>query len=431
MSEEKTGNPLKTSSHKILLALLFFLGAAGVVVLISFFLTKRITLRQRAAWGGVEISLQPQDGAHSINEEFPVQLVINNPNHHKIGGASINLRFDQSNLEVVGFNIGSDLPDLFRSDLGNDDGNALIAVGKISGDNCELENITLGTLTLKGKISGSISLEINSSGSSVTGLNPNPPPEPTPPDPNINISAVHNGTYTIGAVATNTPTPTETIPMSTETPTPTPTETITPQATNTPTPAPTATPVVTSTPTPTPLPNTPILNFKVKFQGIDSKRADQRIKVTVIGNDISKPFEDVTVKADDDGVYSGSVALNQVPAGSYVLFIKGPKHLAKKLCKNNQEGRCGATDKLSLVIGNNDYDFSKTRLEGGDLPNPNNAMKQDGVVNSVDYELTKARLGSNSEENLRVADINLDGIVNTTDLTLLRNTLETKYEEDY
>lgn len=425
MTEEKTDNTIKISnsnSRKMLLTVLFFLGAAGIVILISFFLTKRVTLKQRAAWGGVEISLQPQDGAHNVNEEFPVQIVINNSNRHKIGGALINLRFDQNNLEIVKFDVGTDLPNVFKNILGNNNGNALIAVGKISGENCDLESISLGTLTLKGKTAGSVPLEININGSSVTGTNPNPAPTPTPYDPNINITTVHNGSYTINAIITSTPTPTETIPPQ-ATATPTPTQT----------PTPTLTPVNTGTPTPTATiaPNTPVLNFKIKFQGIDEKRTDQRVKVTVIGNDISKPFEDIIVKAGDDGIYSGSIVLSQVPGGSYTIFIKGPKHLAKKFCKNEQEGRCGATDKLSLVIGNNDYDFSKTRLEGGDLPNPNNAWKQDGVVNSVDYELTKLRLFSDKDENLRVADINLDGIVNTTDLTLLRNTLETKYEEDY
>lgn len=424
MEEEKKVQVNKPINHKLLLVCAFFLGAALVIFFVSFVTSKRLILKQKA-FGGAEISLIPASGSFTVNDEFTAQIVVSNPSHHEIAAVSANLNFDPAKLEIVKFEIGSALPDISMNDSGNDDGNATFEVVKMEGENPTSETITVGTIFLKGKQEGSASLNFNQTNTIIGGYNPE-----NPSDRNIAITAFNNGTYTINAEVTNTPTPTETqVPVAS----PTPTETLTPQATVTPTPTQTPIPEDTGTPTPTATipPNIPVLNFKVKFQGVDQKRADQKVKVTVIGNDINSPFEEVTVKADDDGFYNGSFALNQVPEGNYTIFIKGPKHLAKKFCKDGQEGRCGVSDRLSLVIGNNDYDFSKVRLEGGDLPNPNNAMKQDGVVNSVDYELAKLRLGSSSEENLRVADINLDGIVNTTDLTLLRNTLETKYEEDY
>lgn len=171
------------------------------------------------------------------------------------------------------------------------------------------------------------------------------------------------------------------------------------------------------------------LNFKVKFQGITQKRDDQQVKLTVKRENFSKPF-DVRLTSNDSGIYSGSVALTGVAPGNYLIYIKGPRHLAKKFCKNNQETRCSLSDRIALVRGDNTLDFSKMVLEGGDLPNPNDDYKQDGVVNSIDYTLINNRLGSSAEDDLRIADINLDGAVNSTDRILLRNTLETRYEED-
>lgn len=189
---------------------------------------------------------------------------------------------------------------------------------------------------------------------------------------------------------------------------------------------------VTPTATATPLPNQPVLNFSIKFQGVNQERADQKVKVRVVKGALDKSFTDINVIAGSAGIYSGGVTLNGVTAGSgYKIFIKGPKHLAKKFCSDNQDSRCPGEGNITLVAGENNFDFSKEVLEAGDVPDPNNGGRQNGVVNSVDYSLIQNRMGKGSPADLAVADLNFDDAVNSSDVVLARNTLETKYEDDY
>ncbi len=175
----------------------------------------------------------------------------------------------------------------------------------------------------------------------------------------------------------------------------------------------------------------PVLNFKVKFQGVDSDKEDQKMKVIVKKGELVKSFTNVNVSADADGLYSGSVTLTDVPTGTdYAILIKGPKHLAKKCCENRPSTRCTGNGNISLTTGVNDYDFSTQELPAGDLPNPADNMQQDGVVNSVDYSLWNARFGREDADSLAVADLDLNGVVNSADWGLMRITLETRYEED-
>lgn len=237
---------------------------------------------------------------------------------------------------------------------------------------------------------------------------------------------------TITITSPVSPSPTPGGPTNTPRPTSTPGgPTLTPAVTPTVTPGgPTLTPTVAPTVTP-PTGGWPILNFKVKFQGVASKRADQKVRVVVKKSALDKTFNNVNVVADDNGIYSGSVTLTDVPAGNnYRISIKGPKHLSRKFCENNQAVRCVGAGKIALVGGANSLDFSKIVLEAGDLPNPNEGAKQDGVANSIDYSLWKARIGKEDNDNLAVADVNFDGVVNQIDWQLMRVTLETKYEEE-
>ncbi len=194
---------------------------------------------------------------------------------------------------------------------------------------------------------------------------------------------------------------------------------------------------VNGTPTPTPtLPagsGNATLNFKVKFQGITSKPENipnLRVRIFIPSLLVDPFFVDFV--ANNDGTWSGSKNLTVIP-GSYGIAIKGPKHLQKKICTNkpteSETGKyiCPAgllsSDRLvTLTTGNNDLDFTGITLLAGDL-------NQDGVINSTDLTIVRNNIGKNDLEARGAADINLDGVVNGQDFSLMIFSLSNRYDE--
>jgi hypothetical protein len=134
--------------------------------------------------------------------------------------------------------------------------------------------------------------------------------------------------YTGGGGTCGTP-PT---PTATLTPTPTgePTATLTPTPTTTLTPTPTAT--GTPVPTPTTDPTAMYLNFSVKFQGIDTKKADQKVKLMVKKVGLAdRSFPNITVTANNAGIYSGQVVLAGVTAGDNSRFHQRPQAFSPQI----------------------------------------------------------------------------------------------------
>ena len=76
------------------------------------------------------------------------------------------------------------------------------------------------------------------------------------------------------------------------------------------------------------------------------------------------------------------------------------------------------------------FSWVNNPLEPGDLPNPNDNLLQDCTVNSVDISLMVSRIGSTGGADLKVADVNFDGIVNGNDISKVVNTLSTKPDDD-
>ena len=129
-------------------------------------------------------------------------------------------------------------------------------------------------------------------------------------------------------------------------------------------------------------------------------------------------FTDGTNTLTIDG--SGYLPLAGVTGGrNYALFVKGPKHRSVRMEEN-----------IALTDGQNTFDWSAKLLEPGDLQNPNSSMKQDCTVNSVDISLLTARMGATDTDNLTVADVNYDNVVNSADMSKVVNTLSTKPDDD-
>ncbi|NMB84304.1 hypothetical protein GYA28_03365 [Candidatus Roizmanbacteria bacterium] len=244
-----------------------------------------------------------------------------------------------------------------------------------------------------------------------------------------------------------TPTVTQSVTVTvtpTKTPTPstsvTPTKTPTPTAVPTKTPIPTATPTPTATPSPTPMPTcsssgSVVLSLKLKFQGISKKPASAktiRVNLQALSNQGAKATGCGDLTSNDNGLWTGNVYLDikdQYLNDTYRLFIKGFRHIQKKICENapvetlSGSYRCDE-GKITLKKGQNAFDFSGITLLVGDLP------EQDGVVNSYDTSLVTNNLGKKDDQSLWKADLNMDGVVDTQDYSLIIAALSVRFDEE-
>lgn len=161
------------------------------------------------------------------------------------------------------------------------------------------------------------------------------------------------------------------------------------------------------------------VKFKVKFRGIDKNGGELKARLKLYQNPwvfADKIYEigEVSLKADDQGVYQGEFSLGarHFDFKDYTLLVKGPKHLQ------------GRFPDLSFVKNQTLY-LNYKPLEPGDL-----ALPQDGKADSQDFNYLWDNRGSTDPNKLAVGDLNLDGAINMGDLNLLLETLQTKYDEE-
>ena len=205
----------------------------------------------------------------------------------------------------------------------------------------------------------------------------------------------------------------------------------------------------TNTPTSTqPSGGSVSLNLKLKFQGVmkepsNTNQRTMKVRIKVAGGNLSSP---VSVGADftltnnknsntDALIWEGTVNLpaQVTPGQKYYLLIKGPKHIQKKICDNTPSEttdgsyRCQGERTITFSSGQNNLDFSKIYLLGGDLPV--NGL-QNGVVDSLDTSYIRNNLGKTDSDVISVADINLDGIIDAQDWSTVIYALSVKTDEE-
>lgn len=208
-------------------------------------------------------------------------------------------------------------------------------------------------------------------------------------------------------------------------------------------PSPTPTGVAGGTPSPTPT-NAPVsgnvkITLKLKFQGIGSKPADPKngmtVKVTLAGDGIATPLVRTgAFTSDANGVWTGRVGYDlTAPAGKkYIIYVKGPRHVQKKICQNTPTEaspgtyRCSG-EEITLAVGENTLDFSKVAQLSGDIYGPDKT--QDSVVNSIDISYVKNNLRKTEAAVLSICDINIDGKCDTQDYSLIISSLSIKSDE--
>lgn len=176
----------------------------------------------------------------------------------------------------------------------------------------------------------------------------------------------------------------------------------------------------------------PKLTFKIFFGGtrytvggqqrIVSNIGKQEVDVVVKGNGINSKYNNVPVEFDDQAIGTGSLTLVGVePGDNYAVLIKGPVHLARRFCFDGQTDHCwlGEED-ISLVSGENVYDWTGLELEPGDIDG-------NGVINSLDFSLLKQALGAEGEVK---EDINFNRVVDVQDVAFFLRTLSEKYGDE-
>lgn len=176
------------------------------------------------------------------------------------------------------------------------------------------------------------------------------------------------------------------------------------------------------------------LNLKLKFQGISGKPVDSEnsmtVKVGVGGCGMATPtYTTGTFTADSSGVWSGSVGFNLSACSSnnYIIYVKGPQHIQKKICdaaptENTSGTYSCSSGKISIAAGQNSFDFTKILLLSGDLD-------QNGTVDSTDISMVRNNLGKTDTDNLKKEDVNRDGKIDTQDYSLVISALSVKVDE--
>jgi hypothetical protein len=168
-----------------------------------------------------------------------------------------------------------------------------------------------------------------------------------------------------------------------------------------------------------------------------------KVKIKVSGGNLSSPVSvdgDFTLTNNrnsntDALIWEGTVNLpaQVIPGQKYYLLIKGPKHIQKKICDKDPSEttggsyRCQGGHAITFSSGQNNLDFSKIYLLAGDLP-VNGA--QDGVVDSLDTSYIRNNIGKKDSTAVSIADLNLDGRVDTQDWSMVLYALSVKTDEE-
>ena len=411
-----------TNFFKFLLIILII---AASILLFSRYLLQT-GKKSKATGETVNVTFNPSSLTGGATASLNPLKVMGQPSASiSVRGYEMMVTFDKNHLEVEAINYPSLCPELpgYSSTVAqaNTNGTIRIACTNTSVGGFPFSSsqaVELVSLVFKSKSAGSSNIAINPNTIGFSMINSS--------GSLTTIYASNNQPITASVATGNTLTPTDT-PITTPTNTPIPNATTSPgQPTNTP-----------------PSAGNVDLNFKLRFQGITKKPADQfnklKVKVTVVSSSGARKqglanFIASDIDENRKGIWTGKVSLNLTPGEGYKIFIKGEKHIQKKICHQRPtESRLGPgtytcdRGEISLQTGNNDLDFSEILLLSGDLPV---GGEQDGVVNSADTSFIRNNLGKSDPQTIAIGDINLDGVVNTQDWSLIIAALSVRGDEE-
>ncbi len=147
----------------------------------------------------------------------------------------------------------------------------------------------------------------------------------------------------------------------------------------------------------------PVLNFKIKLEGRPDNEQGAKLFIGIIeGSVTSNPryLLSFTVDLPNSGEFSNLSLAGLTTNNQYTAIIKGPAQIA--------------TSSAFLMLP------TATTLNNGQPVNTlSGDLNEDNTVNSTDFSLAKAALGTNSQssnwnDNI---DLNKDGVVNNLDIS--------------
>ncbi len=144
------------------------------------------------------------------------------------------------------------------------------------------------------------------------------------------------------------------------------------------------------------------LDFKIRFQSINSRAPNKRVNIEVVATSGGKQvFNNVVVSSDAQGVYGGTVT--GMGAGTYDVFIKGTEHLQRRFAN------------VRIVRGGAVVDWTGDELIVGDFNLDNNITSADVALMMSSYTESTTEV---NDVNRRF-DINADGIIDMEDVNIV------------
>ncbi len=422
--------------------IMLLLASFAFLIFGAYFVSKNI-IKPRATQPKINLAIYPSNTTFSPEEEKEFQVVATflDGGNLKLTYAKFVIQFPRNRLELSDYVW---TPDNFRQirvdgmQAANSSGRIIVRLGAISLDQAPplSGSLVLARIKFRAKQRAGGEGEIRFVRSNLEFVHSG--------EQNIQVGSVQGSRVSFESSGGQSPSPT---PTNTPTPTPPPTGGQTREPSPTPTQppgsAPTSSPTTAPTPTPTQQPSggggagtggSTTFRILVKFQGISGlpksgvRELPVKIGLQRVGSR-NIMYKTVNFRAKEGGVWEGQVAYN-IPTNLYFIFIKGPKHIGKKICEERpREGypgayRCPQARAIRLESGRGyNFDFTGITLLVGDLP------EQDGLVNAYDLSLVRNLLGKTDADSLAKADVNLDGVVDTQDFALIQAALSVRYDD--
>ncbi len=397
--------------------LVFFL--ALVSMTFAFFvnyLYRQEVQKGRAAVEQLQLQFNPSTISVSPGDNFATGITLFPGISFNTNGYDFTVTFDPAKVQVrhIGYMLGDGVGDTDANLATVNTTGRIHVVGNISSD--------VGYPIVQGKTYKVVDLDLTatSSAGSIIGLDYN-----VPHNFRRNLGGPEDLVDAIGGELV--------INQSSGVPTSTPTPTCSPNIE--------APCFPGGTPTPAPSGGNSTLNFKVRFQGITTKPQNISpiaVRVIVKGVGLASDItQTVQFTPADDGTWSGRATVNLPPdpvgpAPKYSIYLKGPKHLQKRICDNSPKEPAGGLyhctrDNLALLQGVTGLDFTGILLLAGDLPITNG--QQNGVIDSEDTAYIRQHFGDTNPAILSNADLNLDNNIDTQDYSLVIAALSIKYDD--